>query len=903
MARRILLGRAGAGKTHACLAALQDALRAGRQALLLVPTYSQAEHLRYRILDQAGGLGARAVETFSSLAERVAGRRLSDLVPAPVRDRVAAGILDEFFPEARGQAGFRAEFLAVVKELKEQGDPVSATLKRARAHFEPGARSLRLFEAYARYVDALGGPDHEDLLLLTRDALLQRPLDVDLLLVDGFFDFTPVQRRILDRLADHAADALVTLPVNEEALRTAQSFAGFTTGYAETNHRASGALAHLEKTLFAPPEEPVPGDGAVQILACPSEEDEADRLARFVAASKRPFNDFLLIRRGFAGFHSLYRAAFARFDIPLRFYGPEPLGRTPAARAVIAWLRWRLGQVTLTEVLPMLRSPFLIDGPKREELDRLARTIRREGEPDALDRFGSVRAVLERGALIPFRVAEALVHNPRGDLELARASVFFRELRKEVAADPDPERLLRRIPLLSGTVKDRRHDCVYAVDASDARQWEQPVVMVAGLTCDSFPKQVRQDIFLRDDERRELAAGQGISLPLRGRREHEERYLFYVAVTRASEQLLLSYSAYDEEGTPRPPSPYVLEVQRHVSAEVREIPLAEQYVLPDDAVGTRDLLPIVADGIHRDNRLAVALHDLGAVDRRMLAWPRRLELLRTRPIEGLPEGTGRRLSASSINSYRRCPFLYLVRSVLRVQPARAHALDPLLRGNIVHDALERCAKEGGDCGAIFDELFAELAGNLRLGINGEYWRRWLRMVTVREAEAMATADVVEAEYQFEIDVGGVTLRGRIDRIDRLGGGVLVRDYKTGRADHQAALELEELQLDAYLLAVEHLNPVGAIYDRLKLDDVAGFALQGCGVEGKKIIQLTREEFDARGPRTRAIVRGVSEAIGEGRLAVGPRDPETCRRGRCDGFDLCRVARGRWLAKKARRQQP
>ena len=900
MARRILLGRAGAGKTHACLDALQDSLAAGRQALLLVPTYSQAEHLRYRILDRSGGGGAQAVETFSSLAERVAGKRLSDLVAAPVRERVAAGILDEFFPETGGRGGFRAEFLAVVKELKDQGDPVAAVLERARAHFEPGSRGRRLFEAYASYRDALGGLDHEDLMLLTRDALERRPLAVDLLLVDGFFDFTPVQRRILDRLASHAAETLVTLPVNEEALRTAESFRGFTREYAETNHRSSGALAHLEKMLFSPPREPVPAEGAVRILACPSEEDEADRLARLVAASRRPFNDFLLLRRSFAGHHSLFRAAFARHGVPLRFYGPEPLGGIPAARAVIGWLRWRLGQVPLAEMLPVLRSPYLVAGPERAELDRLASRIRERGKSEELEEFPGVKAVLERTTLIPFSVAGALVHNPDGDLDSARASLFFSELKKELAADRDLERLVRRIPLLSGAVRDRRHDCVYAVDASDARQWEQPVVLVCGLTSDSFPRHVRQDVFLRDSERRRLAEGQGLALPLRGRTEQEERYLFYVAVTRAREQLVLSYSAYDDQGTPRPPSPYLLEVQHHVIAEVREIPLAEQHVWPDDIVRRGDLAVLVADGLRRHDPLAVALHDLGAVDRRRLAWPRRLELLRSRPIRGLPAAVGRTLSASSINSYRRCPFLYLVRHILKLQPARERALDPLLRGTIVHEVLERHVEQGGDCGALFDRLFEQAAANLRLGIEGEAWRRWLRMATLRAAEAMKGEEVLETEREFRIDVDGVVLRGRIDRLDRCGDGVLVRDYKTGGgADAAAALRFDDLQLDVYLLAMGELNPVGAIYDRLKSDDLAGLVREGCGVTGRQVTQLSREQFAERGPRTRAIVREVSAAIGAGRLAVAPRDPEECRRNRCEGYDLCRVARGRWLAKRAR----
>jgi len=86
LTRRLLVGRAGAGKTHACLALLARALAERRRALLLVPTYGQAEHVRCLLLDRVGGLSARAVETFSSFAEAAAGVRLAALAHAAERD-------------------------------------------------------------------------------------------------------------------------------------------------------------------------------------------------------------------------------------------------------------------------------------------------------------------------------------------------------------------------------------------------------------------------------------------------------------------------------------------------------------------------------------------------------------------------------------------------------------------------------------------------------------------------------------------------------------------------------------------------------------------------------------------------------------------------------------------------
>ena len=400
-------------------------------------------------------------------------------------------------------------------------------------------------------------------------------------MVDGFHDFTPVQREIVDLLAGQADECVVTLPADRVAEATMKHFSGFATKTLEGTRRASGTLATLEGRLFREPlpqQERTRAGDAIEIYACASEEDEADRLARLVAAAAsggRRYNDFLVVRRSFFGLHPVYRAAFRRHGVPLRFFGSEPLGRTPVARAVTLWLRHRLQPLAVADLLPLLRSPYLLDRPDVREVDRLAKELRTHGEPESLDGYEGTQRVLQREELLPFGLREAVIGHPDGSEELARAGAFLQALHKEVEARRDEDgieqHLLHRIPLLGGAVRDRRHDCVFAVSAEDARQWEKPVVMVAGLTADAFPRQVRQDIFLRDDERKELAQESELFLPLRKRQENEERYLFYVALTRAKERLVLSYAAFDEQGTPRAPSPY-LEAVRHQFEPVLEPP-------------------------------------------------------------------------------------------------------------------------------------------------------------------------------------------------------------------------------------------------------------------------------------------------------------------------------------------
>ncbi|MFI5403369.1 MAG: PD-(D/E)XK nuclease family protein [Planctomycetota bacterium] len=559
MARRLLLGRAGSGKTYHCLARLAREIEAGREALLLVPTYSQAEHLRYLLLDRTSGISGRAVDTFETLAEDVTRLRLRDLVRPAAKDRLAVRALADGFPEAAAQPGLRAEFLSAVKEIKEQGeDPI----ERARAHFPQGSRGRRLFDAFARYRDLLPPAfDHEDLLVSCRDRLEQVPRELDLLLVDGFHDFTPVQRQIVELLATGAKETVVTLPIDPDdrahpvfqtAARTLSTFHGYAEEALRGNRRTTG-LAAIERDLFTKEG----GLGGAELLVCPSEEDEADRLARLVAQSGRPYHDFLLVRRTFTDLHDLYRAAFRRHGVPLRFFSREGFSNTPVARAAALWLRAIAGQrLEPRELFPLLRSPFYLQRPQADEVDKRARKL---ADPRAKQEIpegwiprgeGPLPSLLKKH----LGLHDALERTPDGDDDLSRAAAFLEMLGKEAeAAEGLPlaeaaEQVAGRLPLLEKPPRDRRHDCVYAVDTSDARQWEKPVVLVTGLTADAFPRQIRQDLFLRDEERKAFADARGFHLPLRAAREDEERYLFYVAGSRAGERLVLSSAAYAERG-------------------------------------------------------------------------------------------------------------------------------------------------------------------------------------------------------------------------------------------------------------------------------------------------------------------------------------------------------------------
>ncbi len=161
-------------------------------------------------------------------------------------------------------------------------------------------------------------------------------------------------------------------------------------------------------------------------------------------------------------------------------------------------------------------------------------------------------------------------------------------------------------------------------------------------------------------------------------------------------------------------------------------------------------------------------------------------------------GDGLALSASDIETYRGCPLRYKFARVLRVPQ------EPTLNqrfGILVHQVLERYHQFAGDS---LDELLMLLdAGWRRGGFGDSDEERQLRAkagVALRRYHERVAEEPVEPvwfERAFSFRMGAHTLRGRVDRVDRLAdGGYELIDYKTGRPRSASALR-EDVQLSLY----------------------------------------------------------------------------------------------------------
>ncbi|MGB2797859.1 MAG: PD-(D/E)XK nuclease family protein, partial [Phycisphaerae bacterium] len=123
---------------------------------------------------------------------------------------------------------------------------------------------------------------------------------------------------------------------------------------------------------------------------------------------------------------------------------------------------------------------------------------------------------------------------------------------------------------------------VVVMDATQSRALAFDHVFVLGLAEKEFPRRGRPHPFFDDAERGGLR-GHGVDLRPAGHDAEHEMLLYYLAVTRARQSLVLSYPSLDAEGRPALASHYLEETK----ALFAEGP--DGYSLPTFAVGTRDL--------------------------------------------------------------------------------------------------------------------------------------------------------------------------------------------------------------------------------------------------------------------------------------------------------------------------
>jgi len=380
---------------------------------------------------------------------------------------------------------------------------------------------------------------------------------------------------------------------------------------------------------------------------------------------------------------------------------------------------------------------------------------------------------------------------------------------------------------------------------------------VLGVNESLFPAAPGAPAILTDADRAELDQSALLLGPGPRERLARERYLGYIACTRASERLVVTFARRGVDGKNLNPSPFITHLRRILpGAEIEEF---GGQILPADAEHAHELVaPLLkyssphpardhsrrtgrgaGRGEARDESWAGLVH-LPA----LAALQDQLTRLREPELdEGLSPELAEQLfgptlhsSVSRLEEFAQCPFRFFVHSGLRAEERKAFELDAREQGSFQHEVLKVFHQRLQDAGKRWRDLSpaearkqvgriaAELAPGYRAGLlraeaQSEFMARVLAESLQDFVGTLVTwmrdqyeFDPVAAELEFgirpdgapawELDLGeghGLALRGRIDRIDLYREAkdralCVVMDYKSGRRKLDPLLVANGIQL-------------------------------------------------------------------------------------------------------------
>jgi ATP-dependent helicase/DNAse subunit B len=968
MAITLITGPANAGKAELVMDAVRRHLARGEEPLLIVPTRTDAEHYLRELAGERAAMGVRVERFDGLLAEAVRRAGISEpVLGALARERLLETLAERASPGVAGRGFVRAlgELVAELQVRRVSPGRLGQALSSWRAADGPGtgpAELGRLFGEYGETLRRLGRMDAEQRAVRALDVLRERPAlwGRTPVLFYGFDDLTRLQLDAIETLGS-VVDVEVTISLAYEPGRAA--FAGRAATYqalaplarerralqARSQHYAPAsraALSHLERSLFEPGAARVGVGSAVRLLEGGGERAELELVAGEIAVLLEQgvaAADVAVLVRPAGTSLDLLEEVFASARVPFALERCRPFGDAAIGRALTGLLRCVPGldgavAGELGDLLAWLRAPGLLERP--ELADSLELRARRAGalgaEParqlweerhwplEGIDRLAQAQqrgpaALLERAA----RELDRLFSAPRrsqaavlsaAELDdadaLAAARRALAELRElaRIAPELAPAsagelaETLARVEFLSGEAPAA--GAVAVLDPLALRARRVRVLFVCGLQEGVFPVRARPQPFLAEEERRRLAEVSGLVLAEPEDLLAAERYLLYAALSRPEEQLILSWHASDDEGSPTSRSLFVDDICDLLDESVSELRARR-------SLGAVDGLPDASDSLS-----GAALASQPLRDERLLAD------LRVRP-----------WSASSLEKRIACPVAWFVERMLRPDAFEPEP-EPLVRGALAHaalkDTLELLRQQTGSARLtaatlaraqeLLEQALIENEPRHPLSVAPERrttTRRRLQADLARYLEQAAAAESPLEPTELELGFGfaqddergeastlpafelgdGIRLRGRIDRVDLSADGqAVVYDYK-GKDPPGAARWIRDgkLQLALYMLAVEQLLDVrvaGGLYQPLAGSDLrARGVLDGdSGVELDCVSTDVREHEQVHELLAQALATAREVAAQTGAGVLEPR-PQTCAfRGGCMYPTICRCER-------------
>ncbi|WP_062460830.1 ATP-dependent helicase [Demequina soli] len=620
--------------------------------------------------------------------------------------------------------------------------------------------------------------------------------DLRHLIVDEYQDVNPAQERLISLLAKpHGSADVVVVGDDDQAIyqwrgSAVENILTFQARYPGVerfellqNRRSRPGVVDLanrfahsipgrfDKEMSAARE----ADGPSVAIArdTGTESDEADAIAQQIAtfyAQGLPYRDIAILVRGKAAYPALL-AALENHRIPVQPGGRTGLFAQPEAAALgkaYAWLasiEWKVGKwgqredVSLEDVVDALAESFDLAAPTRAVLtDHLTtwqgRALASEFNESLVRDYYALIALL---GVRDWDLTDAYTRNRIGTV--ARFTqvladyegVSWRARRdpknpgEQVGGQSGGEWFYKNFAILLANYASGSYDAFEGMDASvdgvslgtihGSKGLEWPVVFLPSLVKGRFPSSrmgAAQEWPSVLEGRFDAARYEGV--------DADERRLFYVAVTRSRDALLLSAHSRQKNGHRKGPSPYFEEAEGLLASP-----------------GTPTT--VVAKPPKSEGELALTFSELAA--------------------------------------YESCPRGYLLKNELGFMPPIQQELG---YGNAVHHTMRVVAEATMATGTvptlvevdqlIDSEFYLPYANKPAHKEMREAARRLVHRYVTEHSDDLAKTWATERPFELYLD--GVVVAGRADVIYDDAGSLAIVDYKTSVGGG-----IEPLQLQVY----------------------------------------------------------------------------------------------------------
>jgi ATP-dependent helicase/DNAse subunit B len=813
--------------------------------------------------------------------------------------------------------------------------------------------------------------------------------ELDLLVFDGFDLMQSIQKEFIGLASEQVPEVIVTLTYDSsrpEVFGAVEETREFLLGLGAEETRLSAdaagdSLHALRRSIFtAEPEKSAPDD-TVTLLEAGSPTIELEMIAGEIKKLSRDggvrLSEIAVVARDIHPYRDRIERALRAAGVAVESAG-RPLAETSCARLLVTAIDCITGGWGRPEVCRMLKSDLLggelgqacraeVDAKQLGIIDGRDNWLRLWGESDGTHEFraatlapvvrfeeslGSVRSAEGCAGVVRELVAAFATRSWSGEL-LAEDSAAKRAFEAIFDDIVRTEKLIGRpiggeqfLALVRDSIsraelptRRRSADAVRLRSASALGGQQFRAVFLIGLLEKVFPRQIREESFLRDHERRVLAAGLDHKLAERLPMQSTERFLFYSALAAATECVFLSYPTADESAKDSLPSFYIDEAKKVFAGDpvTRRRDISNLVCPVDYAQTPRELARAVVLGLARTCEAAeAAYHSYPAESFGVFARAfgecedKCASIAGDKLLHHL--GTSRkRYRCTELEAYAACPFMHYCGSVLALEPVREEvgALD---LGGILHEVMFQLfsglrAEHGNelDLGALDKEATIERA----LVILDAEYKKNSRILGLPAHESETQFAMLKGYVErylsgelssprkgfvpshFELEFGSPAVEGRnrdslsnnkplvisdnetraelcgkIDRVDEVFDGALVIDYKLGETDAKEFGKGLVFQFMVYALALERvfgMTPVGAEYRTLKKWHPEGYYSKESGISSRTRTK-SPEEWHEMLAKCEAMVLSVVRDMRAGRIAVEPLDCKSY----CSFKGVCRI---------------